>query len=179
MDMSAMKLPSDTRWRTSTIINSSTDLVCLRTMRRFLQKILSLLQTEVFHESIFKGNFDVFVVCHLLSLGIAAIIGPQSTSTSHHIQSICDNFEIPHIRTRWNVMAKKTQYSINLSPHPRTITKAFQDLVLKYKWRHFTILYEETESLIKLQELLKLPNEHHDVKIIVQQLDFSQKEKNM
>ena len=75
-------------------------------------------------------------------------------------------------------MAKKTQYSINLSPHPRTITKAFKDLVLKYKWRHFTILYEETESLIKLQELLKLPNEH-DVKIIVQQLDFSQKEKNM
>ena len=75
-------------------------------------------------------------------------------------------------------MAKKTQYSVNLSPHPRTITKAFRDLILEYKWRQFTILYEDTESLIKLQEILKLPTET-DVRVIVQQLDFSHKEKNM
>ena len=75
-------------------------------------------------------------------------------------------------------MAKKTQYSVNLSPHPRTITKAFKDLILQYKWTQFTILYEDTESLIKLQEILKLPTET-DVKILVKQLDFSQKENNM
>ena len=63
-------------------------------------------------------------VCHLLSLGIATIIGPQSGGASHHIQSICDNFEIPHIETSWNVLDKRTEYSINLSPNPKTIARA-------------------------------------------------------
>ena len=43
-----------------------------------------------------------------------------------------------------------------------------------------TILYEHTEALIRLQDLLKLPTTTDNrVKIVVKQLDFNNKEKNM
>ena len=43
-----------------------------------------------------------------------------------------------------------------------------------------TILYEHTEALIRLQDLLKLPTATDNrVRIVVKQLDFNNKEKNM
>ena len=76
-------------------------------------------------------------------------------------------------------MARKhEEYSLNLSPHPQTISLAFRDLILRYGWRMVTIMYEDSEALIRLQPLLKLPTDS-DVKIIVKQLDFSDKQKNM
>ena len=117
-------------------------------------------------------------VCHLLSLGIATIIGPQSGGASHHIQSICDNFEIPHIETSWNVLDKRTEYSINLSPNPKTIGRAHKSLILSYGWSTITILYQRNDALIRLAELLKLPTEN-DIKIVVRQLNFNDKQKNM
>ena len=117
-------------------------------------------------------------VCHLLSLGIATIIGPQSGGASHHIQSICDNFEIPHIETSWNVLDKRTEYSLNLSPNPRSLARAYTSLVLSYGWGTITILYQRHDALIRLAELLKLPTEN-EIKIVVQQLNFQDKQKNM
>ena len=43
-------------------------------------------------------------VCHLLRTGVAALFGPESGTTSVHIQSICDAMEIPHIETRYNIV---------------------------------------------------------------------------
>ena len=63
------------------------------------------------------------LVCHLLGLGVGALFGPESGTTSGHIQSICDAFEIPHIETRWDIVSKRNGYSINLSPSPRIIGK--------------------------------------------------------
>ena len=62
-------------------------------------------------------------MCHLLRSGVAALFGPQSGTTSSHVQSICDAMEIPHIETRWDFRLKRDDYSINLYPHPRTISK--------------------------------------------------------
>ena len=66
-------------------------------------------------------------------------------------RSICDNFEIPHVKTRWTVMvkplsnsqqqaslflqAKHAEYSVNLAPHTRAVTRAFRDLIIAYGWR--------------------------------------------
>ena len=96
---------------------------------------------------------------------------------------------------RWNVMARHSEYSVNLAPQPRTIGRAYTDLILAYDWRRVTrdissdgclvsaqvtILYEHTEALIRLQDLLKLPTTTDNrVKIVVKQLDFNNKEKNM
>ena len=49
---------------------------------------------------------------------MAGLFGPQSSSTSSHVQSICDTLEIPHIETRWDYRMKREDYSVNLYPHP-------------------------------------------------------------
>ena len=64
-----------------------------------------------------------FLVCHLLRSGVAALFGPQSGTTSSHVQSICDAMEIPHIETRWDYRLKRDDYSVNLYPHPTAISK--------------------------------------------------------
>ncbi|XP_023348175.1 glutamate receptor ionotropic, kainate 1, partial [Eurytemora carolleeae] len=61
-------------------------------------------------------------VCHLLKSGVAALFGPESGSTSSHVQSICDAMEIPHIETRWDFLIKRDDYSINLYPSPKQIS---------------------------------------------------------
>ena len=80
-------------------------------------------------------------VCHLLRSGVAALFGPESGekkrtelifitsfyssagTTSTHIQSICDAMEIPHIETRWDFRVRRDDYSINLYPNPKVISK--------------------------------------------------------
>ncbi|XP_023339114.1 glutamate receptor ionotropic, kainate 2 [Eurytemora carolleeae] len=110
-------------------------------------------------------------VCHLLKSGVAALFGPESGSTSSHVQSICDAMEIPHIETRWDFLIKRDDYSINLYPSPKQISMAYLSLVKVFGWKHFTILYEDSSGLMRLQELLKSPTET-DIKIVVKQLNF-------
>ena len=59
----------------------------------------------------------------MLRSGVAALFGPQSGTTSSHVQSICDAMEIPHIETRWDYRLKRDDYSVNLYPHPTAISK--------------------------------------------------------
>ncbi|XP_058809851.1 glutamate receptor ionotropic, kainate 2-like [Phymastichus coffea] len=94
-------------------------------------------------------------VCHLLKTGIAAIFGPQNAHTASHIQSICDTMEIPHLETRWDFRLKREGCLVNLYPHPTTLSKAYVDLVNGLGWKGFTIIYENNEGLVRLQELLK------------------------
>nr|XP_053641816.1 glutamate receptor ionotropic, kainate 2-like [Cherax quadricarinatus] len=68
----------------------------------------------------FKGSRKV---CSLLNTGVAAIFGPQSGQTSDHVQSICDALEIPHIENRWDFRLSRDAYSVNLYPHPSTLSK--------------------------------------------------------
>ncbi|GLV43976.1 Kainate-type ionotropic glutamate receptor subunit 1D [Carabus blaptoides fortunei] len=101
-------------------------------------------------------------VCHLLRSGVAAIFGPQSAHTASHVQSICDTMEIPHLETRWDYRLRRESCLVNLYPHPTTLSKAYVDLVKAWGWKSFTIIYENNEGLVRLQELLKAhgPYEH-------------------
>ena len=72
----------------------------------------------------------IFIVCHLLRSGVAALFGPQSGTTSSHVQSICDAMEIPHIETRWDYRLKRDDYSVNLYPHPTAISKVNSTFLL-------------------------------------------------
>ncbi|KAF4521436.1 hypothetical protein B566_EDAN010593 [Ephemera danica] len=94
-------------------------------------------------------------VCHLLRSGVAAIFGPQSPQTASHVQSICDTMEIPHLETRWDFRLRRESCLVNLYPHPRALSKAYVDLVRAWGWKSFTIIYENNEGLVRLQELLK------------------------
>ena len=38
-------------------------------------------------------------------------------------------------------MARHSEYSVNLAPQPRTIGRAYTDLILAYDWRRVTSEY--------------------------------------
>jgi hypothetical protein len=84
-------------------------------------------------------------VCHLLKSGVAALFGPESGTTSSHVQSICDAMEIPHIETRWDFLTKRDDYSINLYPSPKQISKVIaKHLPLPYRFKQVsTVNYQD------------------------------------
>ncbi|BFF90896.1 glutamate receptor ionotropic kainate 2 [Drosophila madeirensis] len=94
-------------------------------------------------------------VCGLLNIGVAAIFGPQSSHTASHVQSICDNMEIPHLENRWDYRLRRESCLVNLYPHPNTLSKAYVDIVRHWGWKTFTIIYENNDGIVRLQELLK------------------------
>ncbi|XP_055852888.1 glutamate receptor ionotropic, kainate 2 [Episyrphus balteatus] len=94
-------------------------------------------------------------VCSLLNIGVAAIFGPQSSHTAGHVQSICDTMEVPHLENRWDYRLRRESCLVNLYPHPNTLSKAYVDIVKTWGWKTFTIIYENNDGLVRLQELLK------------------------
>ena len=78
--------------------------------------------------------------------GVAAIFGPMSSLSAAHVQSICDAMEIPHVETRWDYHENVDFYSINLYPYYMTLSQAYIDLITKWNWKAFTILYETNEG---------------------------------
>ena len=97
-------------------------------------------------------------MCHLLRSGVAALFGPQSGTTSSHVQSICDAMEIPHIETRWDYRLKRDDYSVNLYPHPTAISKVRKkkntNSFCKYftfntiPWKDWSFIYQLPFKLI-------------------------------
>lgn len=53
---------------------------------------------------------------------------------------------------------------------PRLFPQAYADLVANLRWKSLVLVYENEESLIRLQELLKMPKSFDDVKIVLMQL---------
>ena len=47
--------------------------------------------------------------------------------------------------------------------------QAYVELIARFGWKSYTILYEDNQGLIRLQELLKSPTQS-DIKISVRQL---------
>ena len=93
-------------------------------------------------------------VCQMFRNGVAAIFGPTSDDSCNHVQSMCQTVKIPHIQTRWNLMSTSSPLAINLHPHPLSMSKAYWEVVKAYGWKAFTILYDNDESLVRLQDLL-------------------------
>ena len=57
----------------------------------------------------------------------------------------------------------------------KPIIQAFLDLVESYGWKSFTLLYQDNEGLVRLQELLKSPSQSGR-KIVVRKLNFHENE---
>lgn len=76
------------------------------------------------------------------------MFGPMSALSAAHVQSICDNLEIPHVETRWDFNDNKDAFSINLYPDYDVLSKAFIDFIIQYRWTSFTILYETNEGKV-------------------------------
>ena len=88
----------------------------------------------------------LFAVCGLLEKGIAAIFGPQDPMTSLHVESICDEVEVPHVETRWEHKPKRDALSINLYPSSTVLSQNYIAMVKYMDWQNFTLLYDEHEG---------------------------------
>ncbi|XP_071445424.1 glutamate receptor ionotropic, kainate 2-like [Hetaerina americana] len=109
-------------------------------------------------------------VCQLLGMGVAGIFGPSSETTSEDVESICDTMEVPHVETRWDLYQRRGTMLLNLYPHPAALARVYVDLVKAWRWKQFTVIYEDDDGLVRLGELLKI----YDPKgytVTVRQLD--------
>lgn len=102
--------------------------------------------------------------------GLAAIFGPTSLKASAIAESISRQFEIPHMQTNW---APKSNYKegtvLNIHPDPILLSEGLAILVRHMNWRSYSILYENEDSLIRLQEVLKI-TQMDSIPVLVKQL---------
>lgn len=104
------------------------------------------------HEYFFLIHLCLFIfvhptaaVCALLENGTIALFGPHSVYLSHHVESISDALEIPHLEYRWRAqIPERTQLSINI--HPISLTRAYVDIIHAWNWKSFGIVYEESRG---------------------------------
>lgn len=99
-----------------------------------------------------------------------SIFGPTSGSSADHVQSMCDNKEMPHLETRWDIFHSRQSILINLYPHLSTLSRAYVDLVQTWGWKSFTVLYESEEGLARIGALLKM-YDNKGYAVLVRQLD--------
>ncbi|GFQ71358.1 putative glutamate receptor [Trichonephila clavata] len=88
---------------------------------------------------------------------MAAIIGPKSPSNIAVLLSTCDTFQIPLLLTHWIPRNLTRNHVINFFPDSRILAKAFIKFVENDNWKSFTLIFEDNEALIRLQEVLQLP----------------------
>lgn len=113
-------------------------------------------------------------VCQMAALpGLTALLGPSSSSAGNHLQNMMAQMNFPLVETRPNYNEQASPFTLNIHPHPSTMGKAYVDLLLAMGWKSFVILFESEDSLIRLQQVLKLPKTFDDIKIYIKQLELT------
>ncbi|XP_063242513.1 glutamate receptor ionotropic, kainate 2-like isoform X1 [Bacillus rossius redtenbacheri] len=121
------------------------------------------------------GSFEASQkVCGMLLSGVVAMFGPTTGEASHVVQSICDSKDIPHIEARWDVNQHREAFLVNLYPYKGVFGKVFLDLIKFFEWKRFTIIYESSSSLVRLNDLLKM-YEPKKGTVTIRQLDAETK----
>ncbi|XP_025832120.1 glutamate receptor ionotropic, kainate 2-like [Agrilus planipennis] len=91
--------------------------------------------------------------------GVVGIFGPLSLNGQSITQSICSTLNIPHIQINWKpTRGSSLSTSLNFYPDTDKLAKGFATIVKHLQWKNYVILYEKEIALIRLQEILKIPN---------------------
>lgn len=119
-----------------------------------LSNIFLLPEVEEIETDSFEASSKV---CEQLELGIVGVFGPQDKVIAEHVQSICDIIEVPHVSVRQDSdpLSLPRGLGLNLYPHTNSLSRVYDQLVTEFKWKSFAILYENTDSLVRLRLLLK------------------------
>lgn len=131
----------------------------------------------------------ITTTCDLLNKGFLAIFGPKSISNINAVQSVCDEKELPHILTRWmyyplrpgkalptlpiwhkSILGTFAGTAVNFYPSAPLLTEAYWAIIQAWKWKTFTVLYEDDESLLRVSELI-LQAKQEGIIVTVEQLD--------
>ncbi|XP_037578883.1 glutamate receptor ionotropic, kainate 2 [Dermacentor silvarum] len=107
--------------------------------------------------------------CKLLSMGVMAIVGPSSGPGSAAVDAACKRSRVPHLVTRGPGSSiddggvssdedggDSSSISIRLSPQRAHLGSALKGLLDVKGWTSFTIVYEDSLTLLRLRELLRL-----------------------
>lgn len=101
--------------------------------------------------------------CKLLSLGVMAVVGPTSATGSAAVTAALTRAHVPHLVTLGKdsypaaAVSNWSLSSLFLAPTRGQLGMAFRDLVAEKGWKSFTVIYEESCALMRLRELLLLP----------------------
>lgn len=89
------------------------------------------------------------------------------------VQSICENFEIPHLEAKLvNDYSSRTALSINLYPHQSILTQVFMDLVTVWEWQSFAVIFEENQNIVHFSEFFAFAHDKNwDMKVFQLQPD--------
>lgn len=112
-------------------------------------------------------------VCQMAALpGLTTLLGPSS-SAANHLRNMMAQMNFPMLETRPNYNEDASPFTLNIHPHPSSLGKAYVDLIVAMGWKSFVILFESEDSLIRLQQVIKLPKTFEDIKIYLRQLELT------
>ena len=97
------------------------------------------------------------VVCLQLSLGVAALFGPQGGASSRHVDCISSRLEIPHVITavEWSSPTSDRGqwrddrlFTVNVHPAGRHLGRAYVDLIELFHWNSFCVLFANSYGIV-------------------------------
>ncbi|XP_023163443.1 glutamate receptor ionotropic, kainate 1 isoform X2 [Drosophila hydei] len=87
-------------------------------------------------------------VCNLIEGGVQAVFTPTDSLLATHINSICDDLDIPDI----GIGRSAQEFSVNVHPSQQYINQAFLDVIRYLNWTRFGILYEKDHGILILNQ---------------------------
>ncbi|GAA56161.1 glutamate receptor ionotropic kainate 3 [Clonorchis sinensis] len=94
--------------------------------------------------------------CRLLERQVIAIFGPTTPTAVDSVQSLANQFEIPHLQIDWGYRQSTRGFALNVHPHYLAYGQALYDYVRKAEyWESIALIYYEEESLLKYDYLLR------------------------
>ncbi|XP_013138195.1 PREDICTED: glutamate receptor ionotropic, kainate 2-like [Papilio polytes] len=97
-------------------------------------------------------------ICSLLESNLFGVFGPIHRTSLQHVQSIADYLELPQIITEFIEVQNRNWSSINLYPNHIAYSQIFADIIKMKGWTDFTIIYEGSELLPFLDNILTMQN---------------------
>nr|QQY02581.1 glutamate receptor ionotropic 1 [Cryptocotyle lingua] len=94
--------------------------------------------------------------CRLLERQVIAIYGPTTPTAVDSVQSLANQFEIPHLQIDWGYRQSTRGFALNVHPHYLAFGQALYDYVRKAEyWESVALVYYQEESLLKYDYLLR------------------------
>uniref|UniRef100_A0AAR5PTC5 Ionotropic glutamate receptor C-terminal domain-containing protein n=3 Tax=Dendroctonus ponderosae TaxID=77166 RepID=A0AAR5PTC5_DENPD len=108
-------------------------------------------------ENDFLRSMDSFCQTALDENGLAAVYGIEGRDISSTLEAIASHLAVPYIITGWTPRELKAfDTTFNIFPEASLLSQGYAALVESLNWACFAIVYENEESLIRLQDVMKI-----------------------
>ncbi|XP_047537910.1 glutamate receptor ionotropic, kainate 2-like [Vanessa atalanta] len=104
--------------------------------------------------------------CKLLASGVVAIFGPTDPTSADAVEAHCRAANVPHIQAVWRPtpvrgLERPSPPGINLYPEAVALSKAVALFIKDNDWKRYTLLYDDDQGLMRLQEIFKHAEPDH------------------